>query len=154
MSRTAHSLCSYRRMSCNVKRTTLRDSPLKSPGLRTRKISLEPRLLYTLTYHISGSTPLEKKIAIRPTSETVMYPYYAKWIRSHRDLPLRLNQWNSVVRWEFKNPQPFLRTREFLWQEGYYCSCIFPLTVENMLILIPLVTPHTLQKLLPAKKFS
>lgn len=48
-----------------------------------------------------------------------MYPYYAKWIRSHRDLPLRLNQWNSVVRWEFKNPQPFLRTREFLWQEGH-----------------------------------
>ena len=67
----------------------------------------------------SGNTPLEKKIAIRPTSETVMYPYYAKWIRSHRDLPLRLNQWNSVVRWEFKHPQPFLRTREFLWQEGH-----------------------------------
>ncbi|KAJ5740337.1 proline--tRNA ligase [Penicillium malachiteum] len=67
----------------------------------------------------AGSTPLEKKIAIRPTSETVMYPYYSRWIRSHRDLPLRLNQWNSVVRWEFKNPQPFLRTREFLWQEGH-----------------------------------
>lgn len=48
-----------------------------------------------------------------------MYPYYSKWIRSHRDLPLRLNQWNSVVRWEFKHPQPFLRTREFLWQEGH-----------------------------------
>ncbi|CAG8034075.1 unnamed protein product [Penicillium nalgiovense] len=67
----------------------------------------------------AGSTPLEKKIAIRPTSETVMYPYYAKWIRSHRDLPLRLNQWNSVVRWEFKHPQPLLRSREFLWQEGH-----------------------------------
>ncbi|KAI5308911.1 ribose-phosphate pyrophosphokinase 1, partial [Ascosphaera atra] len=67
----------------------------------------------------AGNSPLERKIAIRPTSETVMYPYYAKWIRSHRDLPLRLNQWNSVVRWEFKNPQPFLRTREFLWQEGH-----------------------------------
>jgi prolyl-tRNA synthetase len=73
-----------------------------------------------LTYDLcSGSTPLEEWIAIRPTSETVMYPYYAKWIRSHRDLPLRLNQWNSVVRWEFKNPQPFLRTREFHWQEGH-----------------------------------
>ncbi|KAL9126469.1 MAG: hypothetical protein Q9175_007915, partial [Cornicularia normoerica] len=49
--------------------------------------------------HIEGgSAKLDKKIAIRPTSETVMYPYYAKWIRSHRDLPLRLNQWNSVVR--------------------------------------------------------
>ncbi|KAJ5755060.1 ribose-phosphate pyrophosphokinase 1 [Penicillium manginii] len=67
----------------------------------------------------AGNSPLEKKIAIRPTSETVMYPYYSKWIRSHRNLPLRLNQWNSVVRWEFKNPTPFLRTREFLWQEGH-----------------------------------
>ncbi|KAK9477227.1 hypothetical protein V1514DRAFT_296756 [Lipomyces japonicus] len=67
----------------------------------------------------AGNTDLEEPIAIRPTSETVMYPYYAKWIRSHRDLPLKLNQWNSVVRWEFKHPQPFLRTREFLWQEGH-----------------------------------
>ena len=67
----------------------------------------------------AGSKDLDEPIAIRPTSETVMYPYYAKWIRSHRDLPLKLNQWNSVVRWEFKNPQPFLRTREFLWQEGH-----------------------------------
>ncbi|KAJ3726308.1 hypothetical protein C8R42DRAFT_574634 [Lentinula raphanica] len=67
----------------------------------------------------AGNSDLEEPIAIRPTSETVMYPYYAKWIQSHRDLPLKLNQWNSVVRWEFKNPQPFLRTREFLWQEGH-----------------------------------
>ncbi|TBU61073.1 prolyl-tRNA synthetase [Dichomitus squalens] len=67
----------------------------------------------------AGKSELEEPIAIRPTSETVMYPYYAKWIQSHRDLPLKLNQWNSVVRWEFKNPQPFLRTREFLWQEGH-----------------------------------
>lgn len=67
----------------------------------------------------AGSSELEEAVAIRPTSETVMYPYYAKWIQSHRDLPLRLNQWNSVVRWEFKHPQPFLRTREFLWQEGH-----------------------------------
>lgn len=67
----------------------------------------------------AGKSDLEEHIAIRPTSETVMYPYYGKWIRSHRDLPLRLNQWNSVVRWEFKHPQPFLRTREFLWQEGH-----------------------------------
>ncbi|KAJ3336836.1 hypothetical protein HDU93_002076 [Gonapodya sp. JEL0774] len=67
----------------------------------------------------AGDAELEEHIAVRPTSETVMYPYYAKWIRSHRDLPLRLNQWNNVVRWEFKYPQPFLRTREFLWQEGH-----------------------------------
>ncbi|CAF3909894.1 unnamed protein product [Adineta steineri] len=67
----------------------------------------------------SGDSDLAQPIAVRPTSETIMYPAYAKWIQSHRDLPLKLNQWNNVVRWEFKNPQPFLRTREFLWQEGH-----------------------------------
>lgn len=67
----------------------------------------------------SGDTDLAEPIAVRPTSETIMYPAYAKWIHSHRDLPLRLNQWTNVVRWEFKHPTPFLRTREFLWQEGH-----------------------------------
>ena len=67
----------------------------------------------------SGNTDLVEPIAVRPTSETVMYPAYAKWIQSHRDLPLKLNQWCNVVRWEFKYPQPFIRTREFLWQEGH-----------------------------------
>ncbi|KAJ3068542.1 hypothetical protein HDU98_008296 [Podochytrium sp. JEL0797] len=67
----------------------------------------------------AGQSDLAEPIAVRPTSETIMYPAYAKWIQSHRDLPLRLNQWCNVVRWEFKNPQPFLRTREFLWQEGH-----------------------------------
>jgi prolyl-tRNA synthetase len=66
-----------------------------------------------------SSSSLAQPVAIRPTSETVMYPSFAKWIRSHRDLPLKLNQWCNVVRWEFKNPTPFLRTREFLWQEGH-----------------------------------
>ncbi|GHP01512.1 hypothetical protein PPROV_000026800 [Pycnococcus provasolii] len=67
----------------------------------------------------SGESDLEVPLAIRPTSETVMYPVFAKWIRSHRDLPLKLNQWCNVVRWEFKHPTPFIRTREFLWQEGH-----------------------------------
>jgi prolyl-tRNA synthetase len=66
-----------------------------------------------------GESPLEEKLAIRPTSETVMYATYAKWIRSWRDLPLKLNQWCSVVRWETKATKLFLRTREFLWQEGH-----------------------------------
>ena len=48
-----------------------------------------------------------------------MYPAYAKWIQSHRDLPIKLNQWTNIVRWEFKHPTPFIRTREFLWQEGH-----------------------------------
>lgn len=67
----------------------------------------------------SGSADLPEPIAVRPTSETIMYPAYAKWIKSHRDLPLKLNQWTNVVRWEFKDPTPFIRTREFLWQEGH-----------------------------------
>lgn len=75
---------------------------------------------FHLSCHVaSGSTDLTEPIAVRPTSETIMYPAYAKWIQSHRDLPLKLNQWCNVVRWEFKHPQPFLRTREFLWQEGH-----------------------------------
>ena len=57
----------------------------------------------------SGESDLEVPIAIRPTSETVMYPYYSKWIRGHRDLPLKLNQWCNVVRWEFSHPTPFIR---------------------------------------------
>lgn len=57
----------------------------------------------------SGESELKEHLAIRPTSETAMYPFYAKWIRSHRDLPLRLNQWNAVIRWEFKHPTPFIR---------------------------------------------
>jgi prolyl-tRNA synthetase len=67
----------------------------------------------------SGDTELAKPIAVRPTSETIMYPAFSDWIKSHRDLPLKLNQWSNVVRWEFKFPAPFLRSREFLWQEGH-----------------------------------
>ena len=67
----------------------------------------------------SGDGDLAKPIAVRPTSETIMYPAFSDWIQSHRDLPLKLNQWSNVVRWEFKYPTPFLRSREFLWQEGH-----------------------------------
>ena len=66
-----------------------------------------------------GDTLLGERLAIRPTSETIMYDSYKKWIRSWRDLPLKINQWVNVVRWEFKHPTPFLRGREFLWQEGH-----------------------------------
>jgi prolyl-tRNA synthetase len=67
----------------------------------------------------AGDTNLPERVAVRPTSETIMYPSYSKWIKSWRDLPLRLNQWNNVVRWEFKHPVALLRTREFLWNEGH-----------------------------------
>ena len=66
-----------------------------------------------------GDTPLEEKLAVRPTSETIMYATFSKWIRSWRDLPLKINQWCNIVRWETKATRLFLRTREFLWQEGH-----------------------------------
>jgi len=67
----------------------------------------------------AGNTKLKERLAVRPTSEAIMYDSFSKWIRSWRDLPLKINQWNNVVRWEFKHPVPFLRTREFLWNEGH-----------------------------------
>jgi prolyl-tRNA synthetase len=64
-----------------------------------------------------GNTELGERLAVRPTSEAIMYDSYSKWVRSWRDLPLLINQWNNVVRWEFNNPVPFFRGREFLWNE-------------------------------------
>jgi len=94
-------------------------------------IFIPERLLRKEAEHVKGFSPevawvthtgdskLEERLAVRPTSETIMYEVISKWIRSWRDLPLRLNQWNNVVRWEFKHPTPFLRSREFLWNEGH-----------------------------------
>ncbi len=65
-----------------------------------------------------GNKVLEEKLAIRPTSETIICTMYSKWLNSYRQLPFLYNQWNSVVRWE-KTTRPFLRTSEFLWQEGH-----------------------------------
>ena len=67
---------------------------------------------------IGGSKPLEEKLAVRPTSETLFSDYFHEVVKSYRDLPLKLNQWCSVVRWE-KETRPFLRSREFFWQEGH-----------------------------------
>ncbi|XP_043954745.1 bifunctional glutamate/proline--tRNA ligase isoform X2 [Gambusia affinis] len=86
----------------------------------------------------SGKTELAEPIAVRPTSETVMYPAYAKWVQSHRDLPIKLNQWCNVVRWEFKHPQPFLRTREFLWQEGHTAFATKEEAAEEVLQILDL----------------
>lgn len=80
--------------------------------------------------HVEGFTPevlwvtmggdeiLQERLAIRPTSEAIIGPMYSRWVQSYRDLPLLINQWCSVVRWE-KATRPFLRTAEFLWQEGH-----------------------------------
>ncbi|MFZ5391743.1 MAG: proline--tRNA ligase [Patescibacteria group bacterium] len=66
----------------------------------------------------AGGKKLEEPLVVRPTSETIMYDTYSRWIKSYRDLPLLINQWANVVRWE-KRPRLFLRTTEFLWQEGH-----------------------------------
>jgi prolyl-tRNA synthetase len=67
-----------------------------------------------------GSDELEEPWAVRPTSEAIICPIYAKWVQSYRDLPILINQWANVVRWE-ERPRAFLRTDEFLWQEGHTC---------------------------------
>ncbi len=89
------------------------------------------RLLNRESEHFSGFTPevfwvthtgdneLAERLAVRPTSETVIYESYSKWVKSWRDLPLLINVWNSVVRAEITSTKPFIRTSEFLWQEGH-----------------------------------
>ncbi len=88
------------------------------------------RLLKREAQHVEGFAPevavvthaggqkLDEPLVIRPTSETIMYEVFKDWIHSYRDLPLLINQWANVVRWEMKT-KPFLRTTEFLWQEGH-----------------------------------
>lgn len=114
-----------------VQRAT--DAEFKKVGIQNTyfPIFIPERLLRKEQAHVKGFSPevawvtqagetkLEERLAVRPTSETVMYEVVSRWIRSWRDLPLRLNQWNNVVRWEFKHPTPFLRSREFLWNEGH-----------------------------------
>ncbi|MEU3964220.1 proline--tRNA ligase [Streptomyces buecherae] len=65
-----------------------------------------------------GGKELEEPVVVRPTSETIINEYFSKWVQSYRDLPLLINQWANVVRWEMR-PRVFLRTSEFLWQEGH-----------------------------------
>src|SRR5574343_1557524 len=66
----------------------------------------------------AGGEKLDEPLVLRPTSETIMYAVYKDWVQSYRDLPLLINQWANVIRWE-KRTRPFLRTTEFLWQEGH-----------------------------------
>ncbi len=73
---------------------------------------------------IGGGEKLEEPLVIRPTSETIIGHAYAKWIQSYRDLPVLINQWNSVVRWELRT-KLFLRTLEFYWQEGHTAHATF-----------------------------
>jgi len=76
----------------------------------------------------AGGEELKEKLIVRPTSETIMYEMYKQWVHSWRDLPVLINQWNNVVRWE-KRTYLFMRTSEFLWQEGH---CAHLTHEENM----------------------
>ena len=79
-----------------------------------------------------GGKKLAEPLAVRPTSETVMYESYSKWISSWRDLPIKINQWNNIVRWE-KRTYFFLRTLEFLWQEGHTAHATYDEAEEMVL---------------------
>lgn len=70
------------------------------------------------------ASPLEEPLIVRPTSETIIADSFSKWVHSYRDLPILINQWANVVRWEMR-PRLFLRTREFLWQEGHTAHATF-----------------------------
>ena len=72
----------------------------------------------------AGGKDLEEPVVVRPTSETIVNEYFSKWVQSYRDLPLLVNQWANVVRWELR-PRVFLRTTEFLWQEGHTCHATY-----------------------------
>jgi prolyl-tRNA synthetase len=82
-----------------------------------------------------GGKELEEPLVVRPTSETIIYAMYAKWIQSYRDLPLLINQWANVVRWEMRT-RLFLRTAEFLWQEGHTAHATEPEAEEETLRML------------------
>ena len=82
-----------------------------------------------------GNEELAERLAVRPTSETIICHMYSKWIKSWRDLPVLINQWCNVVRWE-KSTKPFLRTAEFLWQEGHTAHSSFEEAEEETLRML------------------
>ncbi|MEA4898962.1 MAG: proline--tRNA ligase [Christensenellaceae bacterium] len=82
-----------------------------------------------------GNEKLTERLAIRPTSETLFCAMYSKWVQSWRDLPMKYNQWCSVMRWE-KSTRPFLRTAEFLWQEGHTIHATFEEAQEETLTML------------------
>jgi prolyl-tRNA synthetase len=84
-----------------------------------------------------GGKLLEEPLVVRPTSETIIYSMYAKWIQSYRDLPLLINQWANVVRWELRT-RLFLRTTEFLWQEGHTAHATEAEAEEETLMILGL----------------
>ncbi len=93
---------------------------------------------------IGGGKELEEPLAVRPTSETVIGHMYAKWIQSYRDLPLLINQWANVVRWEMRT-RLFLRTMEFLWQEGHTAHATAEEAQEETLRMLDVYTEFAVE---------
>jgi len=83
----------------------------------------------------AGGKDLEEKLVVRPTSETIMYASYSKWVKSYRDLPILINQWANAVRWEMRT-RLFLRTTEFLWQEGHTVHATHEEALEEVLKML------------------
>jgi prolyl-tRNA synthetase len=83
----------------------------------------------------AGGSELEEPYVIRPTSETIIGHFFAKWITSHRDLPMLINQWANVMRWELKT-RMFLRTTEFLWQEGHTAHATHDEAMEEVVRML------------------
>jgi len=83
----------------------------------------------------AGGKVLEEPLVVRPTSETMVHHMFAKWIKSYRDLPLKINQWANVMRWE-KRPRAFLRTSEFFWQEGHTAHATHEEALQETLLML------------------
>ncbi len=125
------------------------DDKFKSTGVENAyfPMLIPERLLKREEDHVEGFAPevavvthaggkkLEEPLVLRPTSETIMYEVFSKWIRSHRDLPLLINQWANVIRWEMRT-RLFLRTTEFLWQEGHTVHSTEEEALERTLMML------------------
>ncbi|HPK14199.1 MAG TPA: proline--tRNA ligase [Candidatus Paceibacterota bacterium] len=85
--------------------------------------------------NFAGGKKLEEPLVLRPTSETIMYDVFSRWVRSHRDLPLLINQWANVIRWEMRT-KLFLRTTEFLWQEGHTVHATYEDAESRVLMML------------------
>ncbi len=84
---------------------------------------------------VAGGKVLEEPYVLRPTSETIIGHFFAKWIQSYRDLPMLVNQWANIIRWELRT-RMFLRTTEFLWQEGHTAHSTHEEAVEEVLRML------------------
>ena len=125
------------------------DEKFKETGVQNAyfPMLIPERLLKKEESHVEGFAPevavvthaggkkLDEPLVLRPTSETIMYEVFSKWVRSYRDLPLLINQWANVIRWEMRT-RLFLRTTEFLWQEGHTVHSTEEEAVERVLMML------------------